>query len=177
MKDISHRSRYLRKKYGDEPRLTGHSFSFAMSITSAGVKLTTCSYCLSCRTDVRTSRTFCVEFALTRLNSFPTHMLPSAFKALLHTRSAFLRFATVHTSASSAYIEGHDPKDPALSSTPQDLTPEQRALLDSAIRVDQAGEVAANWIYTGQMFVLGHDRSISPLLQVRSSLKTKPGQA
>ncbi|KNZ81459.1 Ubiquinone biosynthesis protein coq7 [Termitomyces sp. J132] len=54
---------------------------------------------------------------------------------------------------------------PAVTTTPQDLTPQQKASLDSALRVDQAGEVAANYIYMGQMFILGHDRRTRPLLQ------------
>jgi len=53
----------------------------------------------------------------------------------------------------------------ATSSTPE-LTEEQRAILDRAIRVDQAGEIAANWIYRGQMAVLGKDAVAGPLIQV-----------
>jgi len=56
------------------------------------------------------------------------------------------------------------PGDPATSTSPS-LSPEQRQILDSAIRVDQAGEVAANYIYQGQMFVLGKDPTTRPILQ------------
>ena len=43
--------------------------------------------------------------------------------------------------------------------------PAQRGTLENALRVDQAGEVAANWIYKGQMAVLGHDLVAGPLIQ------------
>ena len=41
--------------------------------------------------------------------------------------------------------------------------------LESAIRVDHAGEIAANYIYRGQMAVLGGDRIVGPVIQVRPS--------
>ena len=75
------------------------------------------------------------------------------------------RCVRAHSSAvtaSSAYTSPSAPPDPATTSTPSSLTPSQRALLDSAIRVDQAGEVAANYIYAGQMAVLGRQ---SPALR------------
>jgi ubiquinone biosynthesis monooxygenase Coq7 len=46
------------------------------------------------------------------------------------------------------------------------LSPEQREVLASAVRVDQAGEIAANWIYRGQMAVLGKDPKAGPVIQV-----------
>ena len=46
------------------------------------------------------------------------------------------------------------------------LTVAQREMLDSALRVDQAGEVAANWIYKGQMYILGQNPTVGPLIQV-----------
>ncbi|KIY51134.1 ubiquinone biosynthesis protein COQ7 [Fistulina hepatica ATCC 64428] len=55
--------------------------------------------------------------------------------------------------------------DPATTTTPSGLTREQRAALDSALRVDQAGEIAANWIYKGQMAVLGRDPQTRDLIQ------------
>ncbi|KAH7103791.1 COQ7 protein, partial [Auriculariales sp. MPI-PUGE-AT-0066] len=68
------------------------------------------------------------------------------------------------STASKAYTAPSSPPDPATQTTPE-LNPKQRAQLDAAIRVDQAGEVAANWIYAGQMAVLGHRRDLRPLLQ------------
>lgn len=38
-------------------------------------------------------------------------------------------------------------------------------MLDAVLRVDHAGELAANWIYRGQMAVLGGDRQVGPLIQ------------
>lgn len=42
----------------------------------------------------------------------------------------------------------------ALTSTSSDLTPEQRKILDETIRVDQAGELGANYIYYGTTVAL-----------------------
>lgn len=49
------------------------------------------------------------------------------------------------------------------------LTPRQRDIIEKIIRVDQAGEVGANWIYAGQHAVLskGRDRRVADLVQVR----------
>jgi Ubiquinone biosynthesis protein COQ7 len=68
--------------------------------------------------------------------------------------------------ASSAYTDASRSGERAVSSTPEDMTPEQRRVLEGALRVDQAGEIAANWIYRGQYAVLGHDRKTGPLIQV-----------
>jgi 3-demethoxyubiquinol 3-hydroxylase len=56
--------------------------------------------------------------------------------------------------------------EPAVATTPHNMTREQREILDIALRVDQAGEVAANWIYKGQMAVLGRDPTVGPIIQV-----------
>jgi ubiquinone biosynthesis monooxygenase Coq7 len=37
--------------------------------------------------------------------------------------------------------------------------------------VDQAGEIAANWIYRGQFAVLGRDPRVGPLIQVSISIQ------
>ena len=95
------------------------------------------------------------------------YMLSSHTRRVSFYANMALRSATVHTAASSAYMDPCNLSNPAVSTTPQNLTSDQRALLDSALRVDQAGEVAANWIYKGQMFVLGRDPSVAPLIQVR----------
>ncbi|KAJ3788555.1 COQ7 protein [Lentinula aff. detonsa] len=67
--------------------------------------------------------------------------------------------------ASYAYTKPSSPSDAAISTTPLDITDEQRAALDSALRVDQAGEVAANWIYYGQHCILGKQPVTGPLIQ------------
>lgn len=65
--------------------------------------------------------------------------------------------------ASARYLQG--PQDAATTESPRGLTAEQKEILDAAIRVDQAGEVAANWIYKGQLAVLGRDPKAGPLIQ------------
>ncbi|CAG8635775.1 15906_t:CDS:2, partial [Cetraspora pellucida] len=45
------------------------------------------------------------------------------------------------------------------------LTDEQKKLIDGMIRVDQAGEIGANWIYKGQMVILGRDKKVGPVIQ------------
>ncbi|KAF9050734.1 COQ7-domain-containing protein [Hymenopellis radicata] len=64
---------------------------------------------------------------------------------------------------SNAYTHG-DPSNPAVSTTP-DVPTDQRRALDSALRVDQAGEIAATWIYKGQILILGRDKKLEPMLQ------------
>ncbi|KAK3825487.1 MAG: ubiquinone biosynthesis protein COQ7-domain-containing protein [Benniella sp.] len=56
---------------------------------------------------------------------------------------------------------------PADASTvpPLRLSKEQREMLEEMIRIDQAGELGANWIYRGQYAVLGSDKKVGPLLQ------------
>jgi hypothetical protein len=56
--------------------------------------------------------------------------------------------------------------EPATQTTPADLTESQRGILEGALRIDQAGEIAANYIYQGQMAVLGHDKRLRALIQV-----------
>ena len=46
------------------------------------------------------------------------------------------------------------------------LTAEQHRVIDAILRVDQAGELAANWIYKGQHTILGNDPNSGPLIQV-----------
>ncbi|ELU44986.1 COQ7 domain-containing protein [Rhizoctonia solani AG-1 IA] len=73
--------------------------------------------------------------------------------------------------ASSAYVRAQAPS-PATHETPSDLTRPQREGLEAALRVDQAGEVAANYIYMGQMAVLGSDPKVGGLIQVSPSWRT-----
>lgn len=62
--------------------------------------------------------------------------------------------------------------NPATTETPVDLTPKQRQLLERIIRVDQAGELGANYIYMGQLAVLSRrkDKGVVDLVQVSPSL-------
>jgi len=71
--------------------------------------------------------------------------------------------------ASHAYHQPTGPLTPTTSSTPTDLTPEQRTLLERTIRVDQAGELGANWIYRGQKLVMDvmGDKATAKQVEVR----------
>ncbi|EPQ58481.1 COQ7-domain-containing protein [Gloeophyllum trabeum ATCC 11539] len=73
--------------------------------------------------------------------------------------------STTRTLPSAQYTDPTKRHDIAIVSTPEDLPPSERHVLDSALRVDQAGEVAANWIYRGQMAVLGRDPNTGPIIQ------------
>ncbi|KAF8332565.1 COQ7 protein [Amanita rubescens] len=66
---------------------------------------------------------------------------------------------------SAIYLDPLRCNDLSVSTSPEALTAEQQRTLDSAIRVDQAGEVAANWIYKGQFHVLRRDQITGPLIQ------------
>ncbi|KAF8580698.1 COQ7 protein [Ramaria rubella] len=81
-----------------------------------------------------------------------------------HAVVAFRSFS-IRSHPSLAYLQPIDTKTTSISATPSGLTSVQQSCLDSAIRVDQAGEVAANWIYKGQMAMLGRDREAGPVIQ------------
>lgn len=67
---------------------------------------------------------------------------------------------------SAAYFDPSMATDPSVAQTPENLTETQREGLQSALRVDQAGEVAANYIYKGQLAVFQRDPEYGPLIQV-----------
>jgi 3-demethoxyubiquinol 3-hydroxylase len=66
---------------------------------------------------------------------------------------------------SSAYFDPARSSDLSVSSTPDDLSSSQRRFLEAALRVDQAGEVAANYIYEGQLAILRRDPATAALIQ------------
>ena len=81
---------------------------------------------------------------------------------------------------STVYIAATRVDDESTMDTPGHLSPAQRETLASAIRVDQAGEVAANWIYRGQMAILGKDMVAGPVIQASSllpSARTQPNSS
>lgn len=98
------------------------------------------------------------------------------------TRAAPLRSASrsltrAHTTtastrplASTAYLDPARSQEPSISTTPQYIPSDLRRELESALRVDQAGELAANWIYKGQHDVLGRDPATGNLIQVSRRL-------
>ncbi|KAH6562630.1 hypothetical protein BASA50_009481 [Batrachochytrium salamandrivorans] len=54
----------------------------------------------------------------------------------------------------------------ALQPTPRNrLTKEQKERVDALLRVDQAGEVGANYIYMGQVAVLGRDPELRRVIE------------
>lgn len=84
----------------------------------------------------------------------------------LSTKRAFGTAGRVFPS--KAYTDAPSSLANGTSGSPKDLTVQQKRVLDAALRVDQAGEVAANYIYMGQLAVLGRDRVCGPLIQVSS---------
>ncbi|KAL1923388.1 uncharacterized protein VTP21DRAFT_8368 [Calcarisporiella thermophila] len=73
--------------------------------------------------------------------------------------------ATTSTTSSPPASDASLPDSNSKSEVPLNLTPSQRALLSQMLRVDQAGEVGANYIYQGQIFVLGRDKKLKPILE------------
>ncbi|KAJ8583545.1 COQ7-domain-containing protein [Rhizopogon salebrosus TDB-379] len=71
---------------------------------------------------------------------------------------------TITSRASTFYTDPSKDQEPGVSTSP-DISLEQREILDNALRVDQAGEIAANWIYRGQITILGSDSRVGPLIQ------------
>jgi ubiquinone biosynthesis monooxygenase Coq7 len=80
------------------------------------------------------------------------------------------------TQASSVYLPQPKGSEPltaeqvrATTESPP-LTSRQRDIIDKIIRVDQAGELGANYIYRGQraVFGLGSDRRTTQIVQVRA---------
>ena len=93
------------------------------------------------------------------------HSMLSCLRGRVRHVSTTLK-SPLSTRASETYTHPSNTLDAAVSTTPHDITPEQRRALDAALRVDQAGELAANWIYRGQMVVLGKHPKLGPLIQV-----------
>lgn len=83
-------------------------------------------------------------------------------------------FATTPSTQDASSSSSSETKDVP----PLRLSREQRAALEEMIRVDQAGELGANWIYRGQYAVLGSDKKVGPLLEVgsRGVLNVKGGR-
>jgi hypothetical protein len=88
---------------------------------------------------------------------------------MLRLRSTPRLRSLIHTqrpTPSSVYLDPTRSLDASTSSTPDDLSSAQRKVLEAALRVDQAGEVAANYIYAGQFAVLRRDPATAALIQV-----------
>ena len=87
-----------------------------------------------------------------------SHLRRPRIHSLIHTQRPT-------PTPSSAYFDPTRSLDASTSSTPDDLSSSQRKVLEAALRVDQAGEVAANYIYAGQFAVLRRDPATAALIQ------------
>ncbi|KAF9264918.1 COQ7 protein [Marasmius fiardii PR-910] len=88
-------------------------------------------------------------------------MLRPIGSQISHTLSRdFRRFLVSRT-----YTDHSNSTSLAVTTTPSNITSNQRNELDSALRIDQAGEIAANAIYHGQHFILGRDPEVGPLIK------------
>ncbi|KAF9109741.1 ubiquinone biosynthesis monooxygenase Coq7 [Mortierella sp. AM989] len=81
------------------------------------------------------------------------------------TTSATTRQATTTSNSAENNSSNNNSSSSDSSVPPLRLSKEQRDMLEEMIRVDQAGELGANWIYRGQYAVLGSDKKVGPLLQ------------
>src|SRR5271168_5389795 len=90
------------------------------------------------------------------------------FRRYIKTARPYLKTvsSSTRTRPSFVYLDPTRSNELSFNTSPSDLTHGQREGLDSALRVDQAGEIAANWIYKGQMAVMSHDQKLCSLIQV-----------
>ena len=77
--------------------------------------------------------------------------------------ATFISYNKIHTSSAKYNSEGPNNHDQNKNIP---LTPNQKKLIDSMIRIDQAGEIGANYIYKGQIAILGNDKKVGPIIQV-----------
>jgi len=124
--------------------------------------------------DLNSDLPVCISSDVSKITSSYTDRSPvytvTLFKGSMSVVSARPLLRTLTGTArqlpSKAYTAAPKCSNPGTESTPSDLKPAERIFLDSALRVDQAGEIAANYIYQGQMAVLGRDREAGKLIQV-----------
>jgi len=124
----------------------------------------------TCTTDVPVCASQHTEYGETDLLRAPPCVLRTEWTWTISRPFSSMRPRLVRalsTRASAVYADPANAHVPALASTPPGLTHRQRAILESALRVDHAGEIAANYIYKGQMAVLGRHPTVGPLIQVR----------
>lgn len=104
-----------------------------------------------------------VRFSSTT-SAFSPHGSTSAHTQIPYGSPSLASFSYLPSPTSSSASP-----DPATRTSPKDLTPKQRQVLERIVRVDQAGELGANYIYMGQLAVLsrGKDKRVADLVQVR----------
>ena len=110
------------------------------------------------------SYTAVLPFRLERSRLRPGGLRP-CLCSLIHTQ---------RRTPSSVYLDPARKLDASTSSTPDDLSPSQRKALEAALRIDQAGEVAANYIYAGQVAVLRRDPATAALIQASTCTQSFP---
>src|SRR5438045_3113737 len=76
----------------------------------------------------------------------------------------FISYNKLHTSSAKYNSSPEEVNNDQSKNIP--LTSKQKQLIDSMIRIDQAGEIGANYIYKGQMAILGNDKKVGPIIQV-----------
>ncbi|GAA5924839.1 putative monooxygenase CAT5 [Sporobolomyces koalae] len=125
---------------------------------------------------LRTPRTLVQPAVRTWLRSHSSWAsTPPSFVPNSHTSADTRIPYGVPTEASSAYLprkpgalpDAYPEIDPRATVETPDLNPAQRDILEKIIRVDQAGELGANYIYRGQRAVLGlgTDKRTTDLVQ------------
>ncbi|WWC59221.1 uncharacterized protein I303_101771 [Kwoniella dejecticola CBS 10117] len=67
---------------------------------------------------------------------------------------AYLPSSNAQAGPSNSGRPSSDVPIEATTTSPTNLTDDQKRLIDSIIRVDQAGELGANWIYRGQKWAM-----------------------
>lgn len=108
------------------------------------------------------------HFDIYRAGGRHSNMLPHATASYKILRPASRSFSSTLAfgSASHAYHIPHvptagpsrppPPPAPTRATTERPiLTPEEQQVIDRIVRVDQAGELGANWIYRGQKLGMG----------------------
>jgi demethoxyubiquinone hydroxylase (CLK1/Coq7/Cat5 family) len=98
-------------------------------------------------------------------------LLDFAFAAILLSFPRTLR-RIITSKGSTFYTDPSKTQEPGVPTSPSPvISLEQREILDNALRVDQSGEIAANWIYRGRVTVLDCDPRLGLLIQL-SHLET-----
>ncbi|KAG0293842.1 ubiquinone biosynthesis monooxygenase Coq7 [Linnemannia gamsii] len=105
------------------------------------------------------------QFRLTSATVTAARALSTAAPTHQATTSAAPPSASDSHNITSSTDSSSTSTDASASVPPLKLSKEQREILEEMIRVDQAGELGANWIYRGQYAVLGSDKKVGPLLQ------------
>ncbi|KAJ3410153.1 hypothetical protein HDV05_004033 [Chytridiales sp. JEL 0842] len=119
---------------------------------------------MSTRTLVSASRSCAHQSLLQRNASAISQRYPRPHKTSIKEISLRSSFHS-SSSVSSAHDPSHAPNSSSPNGSHSKLTPEQRQMLETMLRVDHAGELGADAIYKGQMAVLGRDPKLGPLIQ------------